>query len=321
MGEQRGEGYLISDYVDTISLGEWVAAHPPLEVDAARALLGQVAEVLDERERDGQTHGAVNPSTVRFARPTGDAAPDTAYLTGYGVGTLLELRLKRDRKRLKVVDDLLYVAPEQLRQQEITGRTDQYALACALAHVLTGAPPFARDSIGGLFGAHLFVDPEFDPAKPWTPVLLRGMAKDPQQRFDSCGALIAALTDATRRPPAAATADRMPTATVAGSAPGGGRGRAKRSRTQAAPAGVTVAKEETEVVGSTSVFPTPKAPAEFNGATVAAPTESEDVPLLSDVLSQHRNSRRRGLLGLPLLLLMITALVVAGLAFWLMQMR
>lgn len=193
VGEHHGQGYLIAPFVDAIPLSSFVADQPRLEVGAALDLFEKVADVLDSGQQAGLTHGAVNPSTVAFARPGPDAAPDAAYLTGYGVGALLELRLKRDRKQLTVVDDLLYVAPEQLRQQTVTGRTDQYALACALLHVLTGKPPFARDSIGGLFGAHLFVDPELDESWPWADAVRRGMAKEPDERHATCGELIAAV--------------------------------------------------------------------------------------------------------------------------------
>ena len=193
VGEHHGQGYLIAPFVDAIPLSSFVADQPRLEVGAALDLFEKVADVLDSGQQAGLTHGAVNPSTVAFARPGPDAAPDAAYLTGYGVGALLELRLKRDRKQLTVVDDLLYVAPEQLRQQTVTGRTDQYGLACALLHVLTGKPPFTRDSIGGLFGAHLFVDPELDESWPWADAVRRGMAKEPDERHATCGELIAAV--------------------------------------------------------------------------------------------------------------------------------
>ncbi len=193
VGEHHGWAYLVAPFVDALPLSSFVADHPRLEIGAALDLFEQVADVLDSGQQVGLTHGAVNPSTLAFARPSEGKAPEAAYLTGYGVGALIELRLKRDRKQLTVVDDLLYVAPEQLRHQTVTGRTDQYALACALLHVLTGQPPFARDSIGGLFGAHLFVEPELDASWPWAEALQHGMAKEPEERFATCGELIAAV--------------------------------------------------------------------------------------------------------------------------------
>src|SRR5690606_11658476 len=60
-------------------------------------------------------------------------------------------------------------------------------------HLVTGQPPFLRDSIGGLFGAHLFVEPELDPGLPWARAVRKALAKEPDERFDSCAEMIAAL--------------------------------------------------------------------------------------------------------------------------------
>jgi hypothetical protein len=198
VGEHLGRGYLVTAHVETVSFGKYIDAHGPLDLDTVLQLFAQIADVLDAGLRAGVTHGAVNPSTLRIATSEDVDDLPTAYLTGHGLGDLLELRLRRDRNQLDVVDDLLYVAPEQLRQQPTTGRTDQYAMACALVHALTGAPPFVRDSVGGLFGAHLFVAPPHDPASAASAAITKGLAKEPRSRFATCGQLIAEVERAHR---------------------------------------------------------------------------------------------------------------------------
>jgi hypothetical protein len=195
VGDDRGRGYLVTAHVEAASLSSWLAGRGAVPLDEALPLFRQVADVLDALHREGLTHGAVNPATLRVAIDGDRAVP---FLTGYGIGALLELRLRRDRKQLRVVDDLLYVAPEQLRQQPLTGRTDQYAMACAMLHVLTGSPPYARDTVGGLFGGHLFVEPEVVD-EPWSAPLRKGMAKQPRARYATCGQLVDDITYARRR--------------------------------------------------------------------------------------------------------------------------
>lgn len=332
VGEYHGQGYLVTPYVDSVPLSTLVAERAPLPVDVALDLFAEVADVLDAGREAGLTHGAVNPSTIAFAGRGDDGTPTSAHLTGYGIGALLELRLKRDRKQLTVVDDLLYVAPEQLRQQTVTGRTDQYALACALVHVLTGQAPFVRDSIGGLFGAHLFVDPELEPSWAWSQPISRGMAKEPEQRFDRCGDLISAVRDAV-----ASAATRT---LVAPAVPGGATTSLEREDPPGArePAG-TGGPQRGEPAGRDRPRgPQPVAvddgaggePAVFAGS---APPESrngvarngygppdDDVPLLSDVLSQHDNGRGRSGLrsGGALLALLVLAAAAVALALWLL---
>lgn len=196
VGDDRGRGYLVTTHVESVSLASWLARRGPVPLDEALPLFGQIADVLDSLHRVGLTHGAVNPVTLRISQDGDRVVP---YLTGYGIGALLELRLRRDRKQLRVVDDLLYVAPEQLRQQSLTGRTDQYAMACAMVHVLTGAPPFARETVGGLFGGHLFVEPDADEEQPWAAATRKGMAKLPRARYATCAQLVDDVAYARRR--------------------------------------------------------------------------------------------------------------------------
>ncbi|MBW3604707.1 MAG: hypothetical protein KY460_07305 [Actinobacteria bacterium] len=198
VGEQHGRGYLITTAVESTPFGAYLDRAAPLDMPVAMALFEQIADLLDAGQRAGLTHGAVSPSTLRIAADRAADDEPTAQLTGHGVGALLELRIRRDRKRLDVVDELRYVAPEQLRQRPTTGRTDQYAMACALVHALTGAPPFERDTVGGLFGAHLFVAPRVDIAPVWRPAVLKALSKEPRERYATCSQLIADLRRAER---------------------------------------------------------------------------------------------------------------------------
>lgn len=198
VGEHHGRGYMVTSHVDSVSLGEYLDEHAPLDIDLVLALFSQIADALDAGHRVGLTHGAVSPSTLRVELPS-DGAAARPLLTGFGIGALLELRLRHDRRHLDVVDELRYVAPEQLRQQPLTGRTDQYAMTCALAHALTGAPPFQRDTVGGLFGAHLFVTPSYDGRLPSAHAIRKGLAKEPADRYPTCGQLVAEIEHAERR--------------------------------------------------------------------------------------------------------------------------
>jgi hypothetical protein len=107
-----------------------------------------------------------------------------------------------------------YVAPEQIRGDEVDGRADQYSLGCLLFECLTGSLPFRHSSEVAAIFAHLEEPPpaasERHEALPSAvdPVLARAMAKDPAQRFDSCRALVAAAHDALGLAPAPARRSR-----------------------------------------------------------------------------------------------------------------
>lgn len=196
VGEHRGRGYLVASSVDTVPLGEFIDERGPLDIDAALELFSQVADVLDASHHASLNHGAVNPTTLRIV-PTAHGVPPQVNLTGFGIGALLELRLRRDRRQLRSVDELQYVAPEQLRSQPLTAWADQYAMACAFVHAVTGSPPFVRNSVGGLFGAHLFVEPTLVPSLAGGPIA-KALAKEPRDRYATCGQLVADLERARR---------------------------------------------------------------------------------------------------------------------------
>jgi phosphate transport system substrate-binding protein len=101
-----------------------------------------------------------------------------------------------------------YCAPEQIRGRQVDGRTDQYALACVAFALLTGAPPFPRsEAVATLFAQLNDPIPDAASTRPGlspalNPVLARALAKDPQDRFASCGEFAAELRKALASAPA-----------------------------------------------------------------------------------------------------------------------
>src|SRR4051812_37549149 len=90
-----------------------------------------------------------------------------------------------------MVGTLDYLAPEQIRGEPVDGRSDQYALACVLYECLAGAPPFRGETEGETLWAHLHDEPP--PLRPaLDPVVRRALAKDKEDRYGTCGELMAA---------------------------------------------------------------------------------------------------------------------------------
>ncbi len=85
-----------------------------------------------------------------------------------------------------------YMAPEQIRGEAPTPASDLYSLGASAFHLATGRPPFAR---GNVIDAHLkepppdplSLRPELDPRLG--AIILRCLAKEPEQRFSSAGEL------------------------------------------------------------------------------------------------------------------------------------
>lgn len=94
------------------------------------------------------------------------------------------------------------MSPEQINKEHIDGRCDQYGLACVVYEALAGRLPFQRDNEIALLWAHLAETPTpLSTLRPELPmevdgVMMRALAKSPEQRYDTCTQFIAELRDA-----------------------------------------------------------------------------------------------------------------------------
>ncbi|HJQ49553.1 MAG TPA: protein kinase [Gaiellaceae bacterium] len=194
-GDADGRVYLAMRLVDGTDLGSLLRAEGALEVDSALAICRQIAAALDAAHAGGLAHRDVKPSNILL-----DSSRH-AYLADFGLTRRLEdeaFELGEDT----TVGTPAYLAPEQLEGRPVDGRADVYALGCVLYECLTGEPVFVRSSRLALAWAHL----EEDPPRPSSRraglptsldgVIARAMAKEPEQRFESCAALVSAAHDA-----------------------------------------------------------------------------------------------------------------------------
>ena len=167
-----------------------------------------------------------------------------------------------------------YIAPEQIRGEEVDGRADVYSLGCLLCECLTGEPPFQRSTDAAVLFAHLEERPAAPPGLEG--VIAKALAKESEDRYGTCAELVEQARDALgigepkrdRRPLALATAAVALIAasllvvflTLSGGAPGpGGNGRLARiDPSKATVAGtVRVGADPTAVaVGGGSVWVT-----------------------------------------------------------------
>lgn len=204
-GRHGDRVYVVSDDIHGAVLREFVTRHQPLQPRMALAMGWQLAEALDAVHASGVVHGSINPHTIWVSDVAGRDAPVT-YLTGFGSALLLA-RQVRNQQKAPASDDLLYVGPDQMRHEQASPEADRYALACAVYHLMTGVPPFRRESVNALFGAHLFssVEPPTAIRDDLPPALdsvfVRALAKETADRYPSAHALMIGVERALRGQP------------------------------------------------------------------------------------------------------------------------
>jgi YVTN family beta-propeller protein len=185
-GEVAGELYIAMRYVEGSDL-KHLLEQGLLDEERAVGLVAQVAAALDAAHARGLVHRDVKPSNVLVTDE------DHVYLADFG----LTRRLGEAGSALGAGQSLGtvdYVAPEQIRVEELDGRADLYSLGCLLHECLTGAPPFRRSSDAAALFAHLEERP---PAAPGLEaVTATALAKEPGDRYASGRELVEATRSA-----------------------------------------------------------------------------------------------------------------------------
>ena len=185
-GEADGRLFIAMRYVDGGDLGDVLRAGP-LDPETALEFCSQLAEALDAAHERGLVHRDVKPSNVLL-----DGSKHV-YLADFGLTRPIA---GSDAQGLEAgsLGTIDYIAPEQIRSEEVDGRADLYSLGCLLYECLTGEPPFRRPSDLAVAFAHLEEEP---PAPPKLEGLFRqALAKAPEDRYQSGRELVSAASAA-----------------------------------------------------------------------------------------------------------------------------
>jgi serine/threonine protein kinase len=159
-----------------------------LESERLLRILVPVAAALDAAHAAGLTHRDVKPQNILI----GD--DDRAFLADFGLTKADgDTVLTRAGEFVGTID---YCAPEQIMGQPTTAAADVYSLGAVLYECLTGSVPFPRPTDAAVMYAHLSEPPPLVSAEraelplAIDQVVGRALAKDPQERQASAGALM-----------------------------------------------------------------------------------------------------------------------------------
>ena len=199
-GEHDGRAYLVRQQTDGGTLRAYLRESGPLAVAEALTLLRPIATALDYAHRQGFVHGNLRPSNI--VRTTSGQI----FLTDFAVPGQERRAGSAATTLVSAIDEPEYASPEGARDREATPGGDRYVLGTILYEVLTGQPPFqigaTGDSARNVLTRHLQAEPpaprERNPALgPATEaVLLRALAKSPEERYPTGAALLYALGEA-----------------------------------------------------------------------------------------------------------------------------
>jgi serine/threonine-protein kinase len=190
-GQDKGYSYLVMRYIENASTLTDVMRQKKLSTERIIEIITQIAGALDHAHQKGIIHRDIKPSNVLM---DGDwpllsdfglakMAEDPGELTGTGVG----------------IGTPAYMSPEQGMGKKVDHRTDIYALGIILFEMLTGVVPHRAETpiatvmkrVNEPLPMPRSLNPDLSEAVE--RVLLKALAPDPAQRFDSAGEMAEAL--------------------------------------------------------------------------------------------------------------------------------
>ncbi|HEX5418084.1 MAG TPA: protein kinase, partial [Chloroflexota bacterium] len=198
-GEERGLVYIVMRMVGAGTLKDRVRAldHPLGAVETARIIV-QVSEALQHAHDQGLVHLDIKPANILLGRA------DWPLLSDFGI-TRAVGRQKTEKGNDRVAGTPLYMSPEQWRNEELDGRSDQYSLAITAYELLSGQCPYIANTTEELFEAHTRRPPppprQINPGSPGPveDVLIKALAKNPDDRYPTIAEFGHALSDAVER--------------------------------------------------------------------------------------------------------------------------
>jgi eukaryotic-like serine/threonine-protein kinase len=172
-----------------------------LEPHEAAAIVAAVAEALDVAHKAGVVHRDVKPGNVLLSED------GRVMVTDFGIAKAAQ----ESEGDLTVTGTTLgtvkYLAPEQVEGQPVDPRTDVYALGVILYELVCGRPPFTGDTDAAVALARLTQRPlrprqlRAGIPRPLERVIMRALARDPDDRYASAADLRAALLAVERDDP------------------------------------------------------------------------------------------------------------------------
>jgi eukaryotic-like serine/threonine-protein kinase len=222
--------YIVMEYVDGRTLRDLLRQDRRLLPERAVELVDGILRALDYSHRGGIVHRDIKPANVMITR-AGDVK-----VMDFGIARAMADSAATMTQTAQVIGTAQYLSPEQARGERVDARSDIYSTGCVLYELLTGQPPFTGDSPVAIAYQHVREEPippsQIDREIPqWADaIVLKAMAKDPAQRYQSAGEMRADIQRAMSGMPVDAQTmamtgnygqgTRMMTATQAAAGPG-----------------------------------------------------------------------------------------------------
>jgi serine/threonine protein kinase len=222
-GEDAGRYYIVMEWVDGMTLADYIERKGRLSVTETARIGQAVARALAHAAGHGVVHRDIKPANILMTRDGRIKLADLGLARFFARSVSgRPLTVTHAGMLLGTID---YMAPEQADDPtRVDARSDIYALGCTLYHCLAGRAPFAGSIVSKLKAHQDQPPPPLVDLNPGVPAQFaaliesRMLAKLPQERFPTAHEVEAAMKPWSRKAPDAAAVPEAKAAAPAASA-------------------------------------------------------------------------------------------------------
>jgi len=183
VGEEDGIYYIVMEYVDGMTLKQYIQAFSPIPVEKALDIMTQITSALALAHQNHIVHRDIKPHNVLIDHE------DNVKITDFGIA--MALSATSITQTNSVLGSVHYLSPEQARGGMANKKSDIYSLGIVMFELLTGRLPFSGESAVSIALKHL--QSETPSPRRWNPaipqsvenIVLKATAKDPFHRYAS----------------------------------------------------------------------------------------------------------------------------------------
>jgi len=181
-GEDAERAYIAMEYVEGTPLSSRTQKNTLIkDYDLLYWIIESVADALNYAHDKGVIHRDIKPSNILYDEKNGKVK-----VSDFGIARIVNSSATRTGE---IMGSPLYMSPEQVKGEVLTGKTDVYSLGVSFYQLLTGELPFKGDTIPAI--THQIVQGKFIPVDELNPkapasaqkIIAKAMHKDPNRRY------------------------------------------------------------------------------------------------------------------------------------------
>lgn len=196
--EEDGTAYIAMEFIEGCDLRRLVEQRRRLDLEEILEIGATVCDALDAAHRKGVVHRDIKPANILLPAEGGLKIAD------FGIAHVADSNLTQEGA---LIGTPHYMSPEQFMGQKVDGRADLFSVGIILYELLTGEKPFTGEALSTVMHHVIKTTPvppselNFSVPKHLDRVLLKAMAKRPQDRYQDGRTMAAALRECAKPNP------------------------------------------------------------------------------------------------------------------------